>query len=73
MTVYTSIIECAETAADLAVKVAKKQKLDYTFSSRNNGRIELASIILNSIALDKTNINRVFKDGLHKKEDVYND
>jgi D-xylose transport system substrate-binding protein len=72
MTVYTPIIECAQTAAELAVKVAKKEALNYNFTSKNNGRVDVPSIILNSIALDKSNIDKVIEDGLHKKEEIYN-
>ncbi len=72
MTVYTPIIECAKTAAELAVKVAKKETLNYNFTTRNNGRIDVTSIILNSVAVDKSNIDKVIEDGLHKREEIFN-
>ena len=71
MTVYTPIKQVAYTSAELAIKVVKNQNLDYEFVTKNNGRIDVPSIILNSIALDKSNLNKIIEDGIHAKEDIY--
>ena len=71
MTVYTPIIECARTAGELAVKLARKESVNYNFSTINNGRVDVPSIVLNSVAIDKSNIDKVVEDGLHKREDIY--
>jgi len=71
MTVYKPIIKLAPAAADAAFALAKGQR-PQTTRTVNNGRIEVPSILIEPITVDKTNIDEtVVKDGFHKKEDIY--
>ena len=56
MSVYMSIKELAYTSADLAMQVASGAKIDYELVGISNGRIDVPSIILDPIAVDKNNI-----------------
>jgi D-xylose transport system substrate-binding protein len=71
MTVYKPIKALAENAADLAVKLARGE--DVAADQKvNNGKIDVPSILLEPIAVDKSNIDAtVIADGFHTKEDVY--
>jgi D-xylose transport system substrate-binding protein len=71
MTVYKPIKRLAEKAAELAVKLAKGES---TGANRkvNNGKIEVPSVLLAPIAVDKSNIDEtIIADGFHSREDVY--
>ncbi|WP_336791079.1 D-xylose ABC transporter substrate-binding protein [Paenibacillus sp. MMO-177] len=71
MTVYKPIKLLADKAAELAVKLAKGED---TGADRtvNNGKIEVPSVLLSPIAVDKSNINQtIIADGFHSREDVY--
>lgn len=71
MTVYKPIKLLADKAAELAVKLAKGED---TGADRtvNNGRIEVPSVLLQPIAVDKSNIDEtIIADGFHSREDVY--
>lgn len=71
MTVYKPIIKLAPAAVDAAVALAKGEKLNTT-RVVNNGRIDVPSILIEPISVDKTNIDAtVVKDGFHKREDIY--
>jgi len=71
MTVYKPIKDLAEKAADLAVKLAKGEDVGAD-KTVNNGKIDVPSVLLNPVAVDKTNIDAtVIADGFHSKEDVY--
>lgn len=56
MTVYMSIKKLAYANAELAVKLAKNQKITGKLSFINNGRIDVPSIILEPQAVDISNI-----------------
>lgn len=71
MTVYKPIKALAEKAAELAVKLAKGEDVGAD-KIVNNGKIDVPSILLDPIAVDKSNIDAtVIADGFHSKEDVY--
>ncbi|WEK55548.1 MAG: D-xylose ABC transporter substrate-binding protein [Candidatus Cohnella colombiensis] len=71
MTVYKPIKLLAEKAAELAVKMAKGEDVGAD-KKVNNGKIDVPSILLDPIAVDKSNIDAtVIADGFHSKEDVY--
>jgi len=71
MTVYKPIEKLAETAADLAVKMAKGEAI-YADKTVNNRKIDVPSILLEPIAVDQSNIDAtIIADGFHKREDVY--
>ena len=71
MTVYKPVSKLAPRAAEAAVALAKGEKLETT-SKINNGKIDVPSILLEPIVVDKSNLDdTVIKDGYQKKEDVY--
>lgn len=72
MTVYKPIKAIATKAAEMAVALAKDGKVGDAGKKVNNGKIDVPSILLDPIAVDKTNLaDTVIKDGFHKLEDVY--
>ena len=71
MTVYKPILQIAPRAAEVAIALAKKEKLQ-TARTVNNGKGDIPSILLEPITVDKSNIDdTVIKDGYQKKEDIY--
>ncbi|MBZ4646598.1 MAG: D-xylose transport system substrate-binding protein [Petroclostridium sp.] len=71
MTVYKPIKAIASKAAELAVAMAKGEKIE-TNNKVNNGKIDVPSVLLEPIQVDKNNmLDTVIKDGFHKLEDVY--
>ncbi|MEO6590027.1 MAG: D-xylose ABC transporter substrate-binding protein [Pyrinomonadaceae bacterium] len=71
MTVYKPVSILAAKAAEAAVQLAKKEKVE-TNGTVNNGKIDVPSILLEPVTVDKTNLDEtVIKDGFQKKEDVY--
>jgi len=71
MTVYKPIKDLAEKAAELAVKLAKGEDVGAD-QSVHNGKIDVPSVLLEPVAVDKSNIDAtVIADGFHAKEDVY--
>ncbi|MBD1572617.1 D-xylose ABC transporter substrate-binding protein [Vibrio sp. S17_S38] len=71
MTVYKSISQLANKAAEIAVELANDKK-PATNASLNNGLKDVPAWLLNPIAVDKSNIDStVIADGFHSKADVY--
>lgn len=71
MTIYKPIQDLANTAVDAAMKLARKQPVQ-TNDKVNNGKIDVPSILLEPIAVDKANVEQtIIKDGYHRREDVY--
>ena len=70
MTVYKPVSQLAAKAAEVAVAMAKKEKIE-TNRTVNNGVIDVPSILIEPIPIDKNNVDEVIKDGFHKREDVY--
>jgi D-xylose transport system substrate-binding protein len=71
MTVYKPIKDLATKAAQLAIKVAKGEDVGAD-KKVNNKKIDVPSILLAPVAVDKSNMDAtVIADGFHKKEDVY--
>jgi len=71
MTVYKPVAKLASRAAEAAVALARHEKVETT-QTVNNGKINVPSILLEPIIVDKTNIvETVIKDGYKKMEDVY--
>jgi len=74
MTVYKPIRLLAEKAAEVAIRMARKEALTEAGRTTNNGKKDVPSILLEPIAVDKANLDAtVIADGFHKKEDVYRD
>ncbi|MFC4101661.1 D-xylose ABC transporter substrate-binding protein [Paenibacillus xanthanilyticus] len=72
MTVYKPINAIATKAAEMAVTLAEDGSVEGAEKTVNNGKIDVPSILLDPIAVDKSNLlDTVIKDGFHKLEDVY--
>jgi D-xylose transport system substrate-binding protein len=72
LTVYKSIKTIANAAVSLAVKSARKEKINDVKSTINNGRIDVPSLLLSPIPVDKNNIrSTVIADGFYTEEQVY--
>jgi D-xylose transport system substrate-binding protein len=72
MTIYKPIDALASKAAEIAVKLARKEPISDPTRPVNNGRKDVPSILLEPIQVDKDNLDgTVLKDGYHKREDVY--
>ncbi|VBB06902.1 Hypothetical protein LUCI_2142 [Lucifera butyrica] len=71
MTIFKDTRELGKAAIDAAVKMAKGEKPDAN-NKVNNGKMDVPSILLPPVAVDKSNIDKVLIDsGYLKKEDVY--
>lgn len=71
MTVYKPIKALTEKAAELAVMMAKGEEVKAD-RKINNGKIEVQSVLLSPIAVDKLNIDQtIIADGFHNRDDVY--
>ncbi|MFF2907625.1 D-xylose ABC transporter substrate-binding protein [Paenibacillus sp. NPDC057934] len=73
MTVYKPIKQLADKAAELAVQMAQGMKIEAN-SKVNNGKIEVPSLLLSPIVVDKANLKEtLIKDGFHRQEDVFSE
>jgi D-xylose transport system substrate-binding protein len=71
MTIYKPIPPLATRAAEIAVALAKGEKIQ-TSATVNNGLKEVPSVLLTPLVVDRNNIvDTVIKDGFVKFEDVY--
>ena len=71
MTIYKQIQPLAFAAVDAAMKLANGEKIDAP-EAINNGKIDVPSILLDPIVVDKANVDQtVIADGYHSREDVY--
>lgn len=72
MTVYKPLPKLADKAAELAIAMAQKRPITDPVSKLNNGKIDVPSILLPTVEVDKDNLDStVIADGFQKKEDVY--
>lgn len=72
MTVYKPIRLIAKEAAQAAVALAKGEKVGKAERQVNNGKVDVPSILLTPIQVDKDNLDDVvIKDGFHTREKVY--
>ena len=72
MTVYKPLSALASKAAEIAMKLAKKEPLGDIERKLNNGKIDVPSILIPAISVDKDNLDStVIADGFHKRDDVY--
>jgi D-xylose transport system substrate-binding protein len=72
MTVYKPIQKLAEKAAELAFALAQKQPVADKTTAVNNGKADIASILLDPVQVDASNMDAtVIADGFHTKEEVY--
>ncbi|WP_322922286.1 D-xylose ABC transporter substrate-binding protein [Paenibacillus campi] len=71
MTVYKPIGKLAQVTAELAIKLAKNEKIETT-QRVNNGKLEVPSVLLAPVAVDKSNIDTtLIADGFHTRAEVY--
>jgi D-xylose transport system substrate-binding protein len=71
MTVYKPIANLARRAAEAAVALVNGEKVQ-TNATVNNGKIDVPSILLEPLVVDKNNnITTIIKDGYQKMEDIY--
>ena len=71
MTVYKPIKSIATKSAEVAVQLAKGEKIQAD-ETVNNGKVDVPFIKLDPIMVDKDNvIDTVIKDGFHSYDDVY--
>lgn len=71
MTVYKPVHLLARKAAEAAVALARGERPDAP-ARINNGKIEVPSILLEPVVVDKTNImSTVVKDGYQKADAIY--
>lgn len=74
MTVYKPIKLLAHKAAEIALKMARKEAVPEATRTTHNGRKDVPSILLEPVQVDRDNLDAtVIADGYHKKEDVYRD
>ena len=74
MTVYKPIKLLAHKAAEVAVRMARKEPVPEANRTTHNGHKDVPSILLEPIQVDKANLDAtVIADGYHKKEVVYRD
>lgn len=72
MTVYKPIRLLATKAAHAAVALAKGEPISEATQTVNNDKIDVPSILITPIQVDKDNLDEVIiKDGFHTREAVY--
>jgi len=72
MTVYKPIKKLADKAAEIAVLMANLQSPTDKVTYINNGRVEVKSILIEPVEVDKENMDAtVIADGYQKKDEVY--
>ncbi len=72
ITIYKPIKKEAHYAMELAVKLARGEKVNYLINRTvNNGFKEVPSILLEPLVIDKSNIQLIIKDGFYTKEQVF--
>jgi D-xylose transport system substrate-binding protein len=70
MTVYKPIKPLADTAVDAAIKLARGEQVE-THDKVNNGKLDVPSILLELVPVDKNNIlSTVVKDGYQPLERI---
>jgi D-xylose transport system substrate-binding protein len=71
MTVYKPVHLLARRAAEAAVALARGEQVDAP-ARINNGKVDVPSILLEPVVVDKANIDdTVVKDGYQKREAIY--
>ncbi|MGO2513881.1 D-xylose ABC transporter substrate-binding protein [Marinomonas polaris] len=72
MTVYKPISKLAKTSAEMAVKLARGEKIKVN-GQVNNGKKDVDAVLLTPISVTKDNLDStVIADGFHSRNDVYN-
>lgn len=72
MTVYKSVDELAKTAARMAVKLARGEKLEMDESTMNDGSYDIPCYLIDPVAVTRENMDEVIIDGgVHNRDEVY--
>ena len=72
MTVYKPIKRLATSAAELAMKLAKNEKVTEINKAINNGQVDVPTVLLDPIVVDKNNLkSTVIADGYQSEKEVY--
>jgi D-xylose transport system substrate-binding protein len=71
MTVYKPIRKLAYRAADLAFALALEKTVKTNAAPTFNGKYMIPSEIIPPVAIDKTSIDLIIKDGYHTRESIY--
>jgi D-xylose transport system substrate-binding protein len=71
MTVYKPIRKLAYRAADLAFALALGKTVKTNAASTFNGKYAIPSEIIEPVAIDKSSIDLIIKDGYHTRESIY--
>lgn len=72
VTIYKPIKQIATTAAQVAVQLAKKQKVSGVNTTVDNGQIKVPSVMLVPIQVDAKNMKSVIvADKYHTEEEIY--
>lgn len=72
MTVYKPIAKLATTSAEMAVKLARGEKITVN-GHVNNGKKDVDAVLLTPISVSKSNLDStVIADGYHSRDAVYN-
>jgi D-xylose transport system substrate-binding protein len=70
MTIYKPLTQLATKAAEVAVKMARRQPI-VAKAEINNGRINVPAVLLDVVSVTKENMmETVVKDGFHKADEV---
>ncbi|MGH9456958.1 MAG: sugar ABC transporter substrate-binding protein [Thermoanaerobaculia bacterium] len=71
MTIYKQIQPLAFGAVEAAIKLAKGEPVETT-ATINNGKIDVPAILLEPIAVDRSNLDgTIIADGYHDREEIY--
>lgn len=71
ITIYKPIQTLADAAAKAAIKMVKGETIP-TDRTVNNGKLEIPSLLLAPIAVDKNNMDEtIIADGFHSRDEVY--
>ncbi len=74
MTVYKPIRLLASMAAEVAVRMARKEPHGQATRGLSNGKIDVPSVLIEPVSVDRDNlVSTVIADGYQKLEDVYRD
>lgn len=71
MTIYKPVDKLARVASDVAIALAKNQSVEYPVNYMQNGKMDVPSILLEPIVVDKHNIDEIlFDTGYYDKKDI---
>ncbi len=74
MTVYKPLARLARTAAEVAVHLARKEPHGQPTRPVPNGKIDVPSILVDCVAVDRDNMAAVIVgDGFHTRDEIYRD